>query len=58
VDQAGNAYVTGDTSSGDFPTTEGAWGKILLGSNDAFLTKIRVGSSETTLRICLPCILK
>jgi Beta-propeller repeat len=42
VDPAGNAYVTGQTSSADFPTTVGAfqttYGGTTLG--DAFVTKI------------------
>jgi photosystem II stability/assembly factor-like uncharacterized protein len=41
VDQAGNAYVTGATSSADFPTTEGAF-KSLRGPNffNAFVAKL------------------
>ncbi|HVP29355.1 MAG TPA: SBBP repeat-containing protein [Myxococcota bacterium] len=37
VDGAGNTYVTGTTSSVDFPTTPGASGA--LGGEDAFVTK-------------------
>ena len=46
VDQAGNAYVTGETSSSDFPTTQGSLRSIALfdpsihGNIDAFVTKL------------------
>jgi hypothetical protein len=39
VDVSGNAYVTGNTLSPDFPTTAGAFDTI-LDSLDAFVTKI------------------
>lgn len=40
VDAAGNAYVTGDTISSDFPTTSGAFQTTFRGSDDAFVTKV------------------
>ncbi|WP_432663752.1 SBBP repeat-containing protein [Wukongibacter baidiensis] len=40
IDSAGNAYVTGETSSGDFPTTPGAFQTALAGNSDAFITKL------------------
>src|SRR5205807_1572641 len=41
VDSAGNAYVTGDTSSANFPTTPGAFQTTYGGGNaDAFVTKL------------------
>jgi hypothetical protein len=40
VDTAGNAYVTGDAFSRDFPTTMGAFQTTLGGGFDAFVTKL------------------
>jgi hypothetical protein len=40
VDGAGNMYVSGSTSSVNFPTTAGAYQTSLVGGTDDFLTKI------------------
>src|SRR5262249_28158162 len=40
VDGAGDAYVTGNTSSTDFPTTAGAFQTTAPGVSDAFVTKL------------------
>jgi len=40
VDNQGNAYITGTTSSTDFPTTPGAFQTVLKGSQDTFVTKL------------------
>jgi hypothetical protein len=40
VDGAGNAYITGGTSSVAFPVTAGAFQTLINGNNDAFVTKL------------------
>src|SRR5439155_16373246 len=40
VDTLGNAYVTGFTSSTNFPTTAGAFQATFGGTEDAFVTKL------------------
>lgn len=40
VDSLGNAYVTGETRSSDFPTTIGAFDRIWNGSTDIFVAKL------------------
>jgi|CXWL01.1.fsa_nt_gi hypothetical protein len=40
VDQAGNAFVTGETNSADFPTTAGAFDTTHNGVVDAFAAKL------------------
>jgi len=53
VDVAGNAFITGQTSSPDFPTTSGAFqtafaggcGAVAGGPTDAFVTKLNVTGS-------------
>jgi hypothetical protein len=40
VDQAGNAYVTGQSSSTDFPITPAAYQPMRGGGSDAFVLKI------------------
>jgi hypothetical protein len=45
VDGAGNAYVTGATTSADFPTSAGAVQPTLGGTQNAFVTKINANGS-------------
>jgi hypothetical protein len=45
VDSAGNAYVTGYTTSDTFPTTADAYATQRAGGEDAFLTKINPAGS-------------
>ena len=46
VDGDGNAYVTGETASGDFPSTLGAFKQSLCDSADAFVAKLNRSGSE------------
>ena len=48
VDSNGNAYVTGRTSSTNFPTTPGAFQTTLIGFEAAFVTKIAIGTPTVT----------
>ncbi len=45
VDQAGNAYVTGDTSSEDFPVTPGSIQTTGGGPGDGFITKLNANGT-------------
>ncbi|MGA2325015.1 MAG: SBBP repeat-containing protein [Bryobacteraceae bacterium] len=46
IDSAGNAYVTGFTSSTDFPVTTGAYQTTLSGTSDAYVTKLNASGSS------------
>jgi hypothetical protein len=45
LDASGNAYVTGDTTSSDFPTTPGAFQATYGGNGDAFVSKLNASGS-------------
>jgi hypothetical protein len=45
VVREGRAYVTGRTTSGDFPTTRGAFDRTYNGVQDAFVTKLKASGS-------------
>ncbi len=45
VDAAGNAYVTGETFSADFPVTPGAFQTTLIGGVSCFVTKLNAAGS-------------
>ncbi|MEX2262676.1 MAG: carboxypeptidase regulatory-like domain-containing protein [Bryobacteraceae bacterium] len=45
VDAGGGAYVTGQTDSADFPTTQGAFRSGKAGGNDVFATKLDPGGA-------------
>jgi hypothetical protein len=40
LDTSGAVYITGWTNSTDFPTTEGAYKRLISGGNDTFIVKI------------------
>jgi hypothetical protein len=48
VDAAGNAYVTGDTASTNFPTTPGAFQTTNHGRVNVFIAKIAPGQAAIT----------
>ncbi|SMF28017.1 Beta-propeller repeat-containing protein [Paenibacillus barengoltzii] len=45
IDQQENVYITGSTSSMNFPTTPGAFQTVLGGSMDAFVTKLNASGT-------------
>jgi Putative Ig domain/Beta-propeller repeat len=54
VDASGYAYVTGQTSDSNFPTTQGAYQTNLLDAADAFITKLNITGSALVYSTYLP----
>ena len=46
IDASGNAYVTGDTESSNFPTTAGAFDRHFDGARDAFVAALNPTGSQ------------
>jgi Carboxypeptidase regulatory-like domain/Beta-propeller repeat len=46
VDSSGNAFVTGNTRGGNFPTTSGAFDSTFNGTDDVFVTKLNATGSS------------
>lgn len=46
IDESGNTYIVGTTSSPDFPTTPGAFDPTLNGGQDAFVVKLDPDGSD------------
>jgi hypothetical protein len=46
IDNMGDAYLTGSTSSSSFPTLPGAYQKTYMGNQDIFVTEINPTGSE------------
>lgn len=46
IDESGNAYVTGRTTAGNFPTTDGAYSGEHGGSYDLFVSKLNPDGSD------------
>jgi hypothetical protein len=49
IDSGGNAYVTGNTHSTNFPSTTGAFQTSLGGAQNAFVTKFNLSSAVATI---------
>jgi Big-like domain-containing protein/beta-propeller repeat-containing protein len=47
IDEGRNVYLTGDTTSGNYPTSVGAFDTTANGSQDAFVTKLRLDGSAS-----------
>ena len=51
IDQTGDAYIAGHTSSFDLPVTFGAFQQAMNGSGDAFVTKFPLGGQFRALQV-------
>lgn len=46
ADPSGNAYITGYTSSLNFPTTSGAYSRTNMGGGDGFITELNAAGNQ------------
>jgi hypothetical protein len=53
LDAAGAVYLTGGTTSGDFPITDGAFQTTFAGSLDGYVTKLVPFTEQTYLPLVL-----
>jgi hypothetical protein len=51
IDQTGDAYISGHTSSPDLPVTPGVFQPVMDGTGDAFITKFPLGGTFRVLQI-------
>ena len=51
MDAAGNAYVTGDTTSSNFPTTPGAYDTTYNSGGDVFVAKLALDTTPPVLTV-------
>ena len=51
IDQTGDAYIAGHTSSANFPVTAGVFQPVMHGTGDAFIAKFPLGGTFRVLQI-------
>ena len=54
LNDSGKVYITGNTSSPNYPTTIGAYQNVYAGGTDAFLTKLSLITAPNTVSLVSP----